>query len=377
MNSALSEAKAAPIPSGLGDETINKMRTFSLLTVIAIVSLLVACAAPKETATLPARSEKWVAAAQPQPQKMPRNILLIGWDGCQRDHLKECIARGEVPNLVQLSAEGTLVAIDVLRTTDTKAGWSAILTGYYPEKTGVFSNGRYQPIPSGYTVFERLENFFGPDNILTGGIIGKKEHVDDDPPQKIPVEQWKKKQPPSGGKQVTEGGRKYWDIPGKPFYNAQKGMDFFVNGLTDNDKIGERALETLEKYHNQRMFLFIHFAQPDHVGHNYGENSKEYNDAIISDDQWLGRIIAKLKELNIYEETLIYVTADHGFDEGEKSHGDAPFVFLATNDPAVMRRGCRVDVAPTILKRFGLDLEQVEPAFDGHSLTDPYQPPIW
>jgi hypothetical protein len=114
-------------------------------------------------------------------EKSPRNIVLIGWDGTQRNHLKEMISRKEVPNLMALAAEGRLVNIDVTTgATDTKAGWSQILTGYVPEKTGVFSNSRYQPIPEGYTVFERLEAFFGPENIVTMAIVGKKGHVDDD-----------------------------------------------------------------------------------------------------------------------------------------------------------------------------------------------------
>jgi len=79
----------------------------------------------------------------------PRNIILIGWDGAQRNHVKESLNRGELPNLKRLSSEGALVAIDILRVTDTKAGWAQILTGYEPEVTGVFSNRHFQPIPRG------------------------------------------------------------------------------------------------------------------------------------------------------------------------------------------------------------------------------------
>jgi len=306
-----------------------------------------------------------------------QNVLVIGWDGCGRAHLDECIARGEVPHLMELTADGALVGIDILRNTATKAGWSSILTGYYPEKTGVFTNSIFQPIPAGYTIFERLEEFFSPDNIVTAGIIGKTGHVGNASPQKIPEEEWKGKNKPSGGNKITENGREYWDIPGEPFYRTQEKMDFFINGLGKNDEVGELALETLEKHREQRMFLFIHFAEPDHAGHAHGENSQEYNDAIISDDQWLGRIVVKLKELGLYDKTLIYVTADHGFDIGKKSHNDAPFVFLATNDSRVSRRGHRIDITPTILKRLGLDITQFEPPLDGHPLIEPYQPPKW
>ncbi len=85
----------------------------------------------------------------------------------------------------------------------------------------------------------------------------------------------------------------------------------------------------------------------------------------------------KLRELKLYDKTLIYITADHGFDEGMKKHRDAPYVFLGTNDPKVIRRGVRPDIAPTILDRFGLDLTAMKPPLDGLPLTKPYEAPIW
>lgn len=329
------------------------------------------------------------AAAQSKqtaPRRGVQNIILIGWDGAQREHVRECLKRGELPNLARLASEGKLVAIDILRTTDTKAGWTQILTGYEPEKTGVFSNGRYQPIPKGYTIFERLEQHFGADNIATVAVIGKKGNVDADPPSKVPaapIEQRARAGRPQAqqrlrqGKIVVENGVRYLVEPGKPYYNAKQSMDVFINGLMRDDAVGAKALEMLDRYKDRRFFFFIHFAEVDHQGHQYGENSREYNDALLSGDRWLGRIVQKLKELNLYDKTLIYVTADHGFDEGMKSHADAPYVFLATNDKGIVRRGTRADIAPTILERFGVDLKRIQPPPDGHPLTKPYNPPIW
>ncbi len=320
------------------------------------------------------------AAWAPGPEATPRNIILIGWDGAQRNHVKEALERGELPALVQLSSEGTLVAIDINRTTDTKAGWSQILTGYQPEVTGVYSNARYRPIPKGYSVFERLEEHFGADNIVTAAIIGKKGHVDADPPVHVRFhgtaeqEQQLKR---AGEQIVVENGVKYRVSPGKPYYNTKAGMDVFENGLNLDERVGKRTLELLDKYKDKPFFFFVHFAEVDHKGHASGENSKEYNDALISADTWTGHIVQKLKELGLYEKTLIYVTADHGFDEAMPSHNDAPYVFLATNDPLVIRRGERADITPTILDRFGVDLSKLQPPLDGHSLLRPYEPPRW
>ena len=358
---------------------ISKKTSGKLALVIALVVLLSAtlsCQGNAFQLSPPSASTPSNPAhpsAGPVPAAATSNAILIGWDGAQRDHVIESLGRGELPNLRQLSSESNLVAIDVYRTTDTKAGWTQILTGYEPEVTGVFSDSRYQPIPKGYTVFERLEDAFGRDNFVTVAVIGKKGNVDNDPPQRKPY----KEGDPIEGQIITENGVRYQLIPGKPYYNASQAMDVFVNGLEEDDKVGTKAVELLQRYGDKPFFFFVHFAQVDHKGHQFGENSKEYNDALVSADTWTGKIIQKLKELNLYDKTLMYVTADHGFDEGQKTHNDAPYVFLGTNDPAVMRRGERADIAPTILERFGLDLGRIQPQLAGHSLTKPYEPPLW
>jgi hypothetical protein len=314
----------------------------------------------------------------------PRNAILIGWDGAQRNHVKEMLSRNELPSLKRLGSEGALVAIDIYRTTDTKAGWAQILTGYEPEVTGVFSNGIFQSIPEGYTIFERLEKHFGPDHFVTATVIGKKDHVGNAPAKKEPVkEQQRNKQKARQnnaaniGKIVEEEGVKYRVVAAEPYYNASKNMDVFINGLGTDFNVGTKAIELLDKYKGKPFFFFVHFAEVDHQGHKFGENSKEYDEALKSGDYWTGKIVEKLKELGLYDKTLIYVTADHGFDEGEKGHRDAPYIFLGTNDPKVIRRGIRVDITPTILDSFGVDLNSIEPKLDGHPLTKPYQQPIW
>ena len=323
-----------------------------------------------------------LSLAAPSRGERPYNVILIGWDGAQRNHVKEALGRGELPSLKKLTDEGDLVAIDVLRVTDTKSGWAQILTGYEPEVTGVYSNGRYQPIPKGLTVFERLEEHFGADNFVTVAVIGKKGNIDSDPPARMEikprmVERFQERAKKSGGRIIEENGVKYYVDPGKPYYNTFSSLDVFVNGLVEDKIVGPKALEYLEQYKDKPFFFFVHFAEVDHQGHAFGENSKEYNDALISADHWTGEIVKKLKELGLYDQTLIYVTADHGFDEGMTSHSDAPYVFLGTNDPKVMRRGTRADITPTILDRFGVDLAKLTPPLDGHSLLRPYTEPKW
>jgi hypothetical protein len=323
-------------------------------------------------------------------EKEIKNILVIGWDAADRSKVNDLLKKGQLPNLAALIQEGKMLEIDIVSgATDTKAGWAQLLTGYVPEKTGVYNNGRYEPIPKGYTVFERLEKFFGPEHIDTVAVIAKKDHVDHDPPFRGSSEEWNElvekhikrirgKFPfftvtpesaldQAGGRVVVQDGRRMVEVPGKPWYKTSKGIDLWVNGLEENEIVTQRVLSELEKRKNRRFFFFVHFAQPDHLGHRFGENSKEYESGYLMDDECSGRIIKKIKEIGLYDKTLIYIVSDHGFDKNKKTHLYAPFVFVATNDPTPVRgEGTREDLAPTILKKFGLDVSGIEPRLDGY-----------
>jgi hypothetical protein len=325
-------------------------------------------------------------AADPGREGPAKNIILFGWDGAQREHVEQCLERGELPTLKKLGEEGALVDIDIVNgATDTKAGWSQILTGYNPEVTGVYSNGRYHDIPKGLSVFERLKENFGVDDFVCVAVIGKSGHCGEiKPPSKKRLDETTAgKQPPKArkpkrpaGNIVEEDGVKYAVFGGSPYYTMHQSCDVWEYGLAKDVKVGTRALELLEKHKDKPFFFFVHFAEVDHSGHGHGENSKEYNDALISNDTWTGKIIAKLKEFGLYDDTLVYVTADHGFDEDGRSHKYAPYVFLGTNDPLAKRAGMRQDVAPTILARFGLNLSEFKPALDGEPLTQPATKPV-
>lgn len=58
--------------------------------------------------------------------------------------------------------------------------------------------------------------------------------------------------------------------------------------------------------------MFVHFAGPDLRGHKYGWMSGEYMKILRAGDNALGQIIQALKDNNLYDTTLIIVTADHG-----------------------------------------------------------------
>ncbi|MFH1403446.1 MAG: alkaline phosphatase [Candidatus Altiarchaeota archaeon] len=283
-----------------------------------------------------------------------RNVVLIGWDGCNLQILLQLLNSGRLPNLQNLMENGSFTVLTVKHgATDTKAGWPQILTGYRPYRTGVYSNFLFRRMPEGFTIHERLDDHFGDDNIETIFVAGKIRHIL------------------------------------SPIADSAKNFDYFRVGLGKNDNVGKTALDVIEKNKDRRFFAFIHFEEPDSIGHNVGQSSLNYRDSIVADDYWLGMIVSKLKDVGVYDKTTVYVVTDHGFNDygdDDFGHPNSPYIFLASNNPRVISREFytpnifgyrdRIDVAPTILEDFGISAEDVSPPMDGVSLTRRYVPKI-
>lgn len=301
-----------------------------------------------------------------------KRVILIGWDGTQRSRLKEMLAQSKLPNLKQLISEGSLIDLNIfLGDTSTKAGWAEILTGLGPVRTGVYKNRvEYKPIPLGYTIFERLEEYFGKENIATVFLAGKKHNLGSRGPHKV----W-----PKGPKGIWYNeyawgkyALKQKDIrkmEGEPYMLAKTRIDYFENGLGKAEQVGPKILNYIKKLKDERFFIFVQFEEPDELGHAFGEQSTPYSKGLIMNDRWLGKIVELLKILKLYDNTLIYVVSDHGFSKGAKEHNYAPETFLATNDRRIKKKTAgRKDIAPTILRRLGLNIKDLNPPLEGHSL---------
>lgn len=114
-------------------------------------------------------------------------------------------------------------------------------------------------------------------------------------------------------------------------------------------------------------FCTIVYDYPDHYGHSFGFESKEYYQSLKDVDVSLGDIIQSTKNAGIFEKTIFIVSSDHGGIE--KSHGgkslsemETPFVIYGNN----VKKGFEIidsmmqfDIAATIAYIFGLELPQV------------------
>ena len=76
------------------------------------------------------------------------------------------------------------------------------------------------------------------------------------------------------------------------------------NGYSD-DNVFSNAMNVIEN--GMPTMLYIHFHEIDDMGHSYGENSSEYEEALIRVDQYIAQLVEAFPA-----DTLIITIADHG-----------------------------------------------------------------
>lgn len=67
------------------------------------------------------------------------------------------------------------------------------------------------------------------------------------------------------------------------------------------------------------VFTFIHFNEPDYVGHNAGHDTPEYYEELKTIDKRIELIVQAVEDAGIQEETIIMIVSDHGGID--KGHG--------------------------------------------------------
>jgi len=313
-----------------------------------------------------------------------KNVILISIDTLRADHLG-CYGypKSTSPNIDSLASEGTLFTHPFSCSPWTLPSHVSIMTSLYSIHHQVYYSQEKMD-PSLITLAEilRKNNFF--TSAFTGG----------------------------GFVSANYGFSKGFDS----YYEGRGGV-FHMNSA---ELIYEAASNWLDKNKNKRFFLFLHTYQPHNpyvspypyntvfLGNNpkwehlnllgflggkkgiYKKLSeKERRNAIglydgeihYLDESLIGPLIKKLKNIELYENTMIIFTSDHGeefFEHGAWDHGHSLYnesirVPLIIKFPGKKFRGkkitgtvSQVDIMPTILKEMKIDCPEL--ITDGKSL---------
>ncbi len=313
----------------------------------------------------------------------PQNVVLIVIDTLRFDHLA-CYGgeRHTSPAIDALASESTRFARAYATAPWTIPSVASILTGRYPSSHGAVQLDSSLPEEA-----ETLADIFRRNEYDTAAVISHmllaRAHG------------------------FAQGSRLFGEVFGRDVHN-------FVS----TEKVTDHALGFLQQLAEQErpFFLFVHYFDPhynylrhpeygfapDSVGRlRGGEDLEElrkiegdltpeeyaflgdiYDEEIRFTDAGVGRLLDRLRQLGLYDQTLIIVTADHGEEFGDhRGLGHSRTLYEEVlrvplilrlpggqqNRPVVETPVSLVSIAPTILDLTGIAADSL--VFQGESLV--------
>lgn len=203
----------------------------------------------------------------------PAHVVFIIVDGFDPEYFSFGL-----PNLEAFAREGVWIKeAQTIMPAATTAAVTSLITGCYPLTHGVPNNVFYDP-----ALNVRRES-----------------------PREVSV--------PNIGELFQEQGLSTISV--NHFMMEGRGADVHVTGGWNT------AISRLES-DLPTLLVFID-QNPDSVGHQRGGKSTAAANAMKRTDRSFGTLLETLKELGIYDRSLIIVTADHGMTHIEKRIGDA------------------------------------------------------
>jgi len=278
-----------------------------------------------------------------------RHIILISIDTCRADYLS-CYGyhRKSTPNIDQIAKEGILFANAITPVPITLPAHSSMLTGTIPPYHGVRNNNYYQLGQSNVTLAEILKKRgFTNAAIISAFMIDSQFGLDQ----------------------------------GFDYYNDDFDENLKSAGISERraEETTRYTLKWLEENYRKTFFLFLHYFDP-HFEYDPPEPFRPkdsenepyslYAGEISYVDYCIGQIVKKLKDLGVYDSTLIIITSDHGEmlgEHGETTHGyfiyqsniKVPLIFKLpekTKSKNVKELVDLTDIVPTVCGLLGIKL---------------------
>jgi len=286
-----------------------------------------------------------------------QNIVLISIDTCRADYLS-CYGFGRktTPNIDAIANESIVFENVISPVPITLPAHGSMLTGTIPPYHGVHDNLDYRLGDSNVTLAEILkEHGFTTGAIISAFVLDSQ-------------------------------------------FGINQGFDTFNDHFEEKHMAGtisERkgheatrfALEWLDQHKNEKLFLFLHYYDP-HTGYDPPEPFASifaddlYAGEIAYTDYCIAQVIRKLKDLRLFDSSLIIITSDHGEmlgEHGEEEHGyfiyqsaiKVPLIFKLPGwrkSKSIKDVVGLIDIVPTVSSLLGI---QPPPQVQGRDLS-PY-----
>ena len=283
-------------------------------------------------------------ADRSEPDPVPiRNVVLISIDPCRADRLS-CYGYGRetTPHIDAVARHGVLFRHVVSPVPLTLPAHSSMFTGTNPPYHGVHDNNDYRLAPFNVTLAELLKD----RGFVTGAVIGAF----------VLDAQFG----------LNQGFAEYHD----QFDESSNAV-----GVAERraGEVSRYALKFLAEHRDDRFFLFLHYYDPHH---DYAPpepfaakfSNDKYGGEIAYTDYCIGQVIDQLKKLELYDSTLLIITADHGEmlgEHGERHHGyfiyrsalRVPLIFRIPGQAprTVEQLVGLIDIVPTMCTLLGIE----------------------
>ena len=224
-----------------------------------------------------------------------KHVIVIGVDAMSPDGITN--ANTPVMDGIMKNGAFTLNARGVLPTSSS-TNWASMVSGVGPAQHGVTSNG-----------WERDDHTIPP--MRTG--------LEDIFPTIIGVT---RQQRPN----IEMGAIYTWSGFGRLIERSALSYD-----TTQPSDV--ETLVQVKNYIKEKKpdFLFVHFDDVDHVGHDKGHKTSYFYDAVTTVDQQIGEIIQATKDAGTFDDTVFIISADHGgigFGHGGETLDELEIPFL-------------------------------------------------
>jgi len=256
-----------------------------------------------------------------------RPVVVICADGCAEEYLALGFARGELPNLARLAANGHYGLARGALPSFTNVNNCAMVTGTPPSQTGIGGNYILDP-DTGEEVMTNSSRFLRNDTILAAAsAAGRKVAM-------VTAKDKLRELLSKGMDGIAVSAEKANDVSLK------------VNGIDDVESLagpkpsiysGEASLYTLRvgvELLAAGRADFLYLSLTDYMQHKFAPEAAESREFYRAIDAEVGRLL----ELG----AIIGITADHGMNAKCNGDGSPNVIFLETELAREFGDGCRV-----------------------------------
>jgi predicted AlkP superfamily phosphohydrolase/phosphomutase len=105
----------------------------------------------------PVRDLMSIEEYRPVAPPSPGRVVFIGLDGATWDVIDPMIENGLLPAFERLKREGSYGALRSVECYFSPPAWTTMMTGYVPERTGIYTFGKWNPQAAEFVAFSSLD----------------------------------------------------------------------------------------------------------------------------------------------------------------------------------------------------------------------------